>query len=125
MATRTTHLNELEQELELARLRSHEKHMMYIYGLRWGGLALSALTICIGAVMIFFGLQGSFNWAVEAPHSIGAKLTNASPGIVFATVGMLIGILVVVQQPVSYSTGGTTKRIPGRFRFGRVHLGGD
>jgi hypothetical protein len=111
MATRPTHLSELEHELELARLRSHEKHMKYIYGLRWGGLGLAGVTICVGAVMIFFGLQGSFDWAVQAPNSVGAKLTNASPGIVFATVGMFIGVLVVVQKPVNYSTGGTGKRV--------------
>jgi hypothetical protein len=96
---------ELQREIELASLRSHELHMKHIYGLRWGGLSLSALTIITGAVMVFMGLQGSFNWAVEAPNSIGAKLTNASPGIVFATVGMIIGFVVVLQKPVNYRTG--------------------
>jgi len=93
-------------ELQLARLRSHEIHMRHIYSLRWGGLALSALTIAIGAVMVFKGLTGSFNWAVEAPDSLSAKLTNASPGIVFATIGLMLGFVVVLQKPVSYSTGG-------------------
>ena len=93
-------------DLEIAKLRSHEKHMAYIYGLRWGALALSGFTILIGAVMIFLGLQGSFDWAVEAPSSVGAKLTNASPGIIFATVGMLIGLLAVNQKPVDYDIGG-------------------
>jgi hypothetical protein len=79
--------------------------MKYIYGIRLSGLVLAALTIVIGAVMVFLGLQGSFNWAVEAPHSIGAKLTNASPGIVFATVGLIIAFVVVVQKPVKYDTG--------------------
>jgi hypothetical protein len=92
-------------DLQMARLRSHERHLAYIYRLRLGGLALAALTIGIGAIMIFVGLQGSFNWAVQAPDSVGAKLTNASPGIVFATVGMLIGLLTVIQRPVSYDTG--------------------
>jgi len=55
--------------------------------------------------MIFLGLQGSFDWAVQAPNSVGAKLTNASPGIVFATVGMFIGVFVILQRPVNYSTG--------------------
>lgn len=97
---------ELGQAVYLAELRSHEIHMKYIYGLRWGGLALSALTIVIGAVMVFMGLQGSFNWAIDAPASIGAKITNASPGIVFATAGMLIGFLVVTRSPAGYRTGG-------------------
>jgi hypothetical protein len=93
-------------ELEIVRLRSHEKHMSYIYGLRFAGLALASTTIIIGAVMTFAGLTGSFNWAFRAPKEIGAKLTNASPGIVFATVGMAIGLLVVAQRPVNYSTSG-------------------
>lgn len=96
----------IDKELRLAALRSHELHMRHIYGLRWAGLGLSALTIIIGAVMIFLGLQGSFDWAVEAPHTIAAKLTNASPGIVFATLGMIIAFVVLTQRPVSYSTGG-------------------
>jgi hypothetical protein len=96
---------ESRYELELAKLRSHERHMSYIYRLRWGGLALAALTICIGAVMTFAGLQGSFDWAFQAPSSLSAKLTNASPGIVFATVGLLIGLLTVIQKPVNYDTG--------------------
>jgi ABC-type sulfate transport system permease subunit len=94
-----------ELEIELAALRSHEMHMRHIYGLRWGGLVLSALTILAGAVMVFMGLQGSFDWAIEAPHSIAAKLTNASPGIVFATAGIILGFVVVVQKPVDYTTG--------------------
>lgn len=106
MATKeSTRLLELQLEAELASLRSHETHMRHIYGLRWGGLALSALCIVIGALMIFQGLQGSFTWAVEVPNSIGAKLTNASPGIVFATLGLIIGFIVVLQKPVNYRTG--------------------
>jgi hypothetical protein len=78
--------------------------MKHIYGLRWGGLALSAFTIAIGAAMVFMGLQGSFN--VNAPASIGAKITNACPGIMFATAGMPIGFFVVTRSPVGYRTGG-------------------
>jgi len=96
---------ELEREIELASLRVHEKHIRHIYGLRWGGLALAALTIGIGAVMVFRGLEGSFNWAIEVPNSIGARLTNASPGIVFATVGMVLGFIVILQKPVDFTIG--------------------
>jgi hypothetical protein len=96
---------QFKHKIKLESLRSHEKHMGYIYGLRWGALILAALCIAIGAVMIFLGLSGSLNWAIEAPHSIGAKLTNASPGIVFATIGMIIGFIAVLQKPVNYETG--------------------
>ena len=102
--TESSRKDELELEIQLASMRSHETHMRHIYGLRWGGLALSALTIIIGGIMVFLGLEGSFNWAVEIPHSIGAKLTNASPGIVFATVGLILGFIVIRQLPVNYST---------------------
>jgi ABC-type sulfate transport system permease subunit len=84
--------------------------MRFIYGLRFAGLAVSALTIAIGAVMVFKGLQGSFDWAFEAPRTLSAKLTNASPGIVFATIGMVLGFVVVLQKPVNYSTGGDGNR---------------
>ena len=99
-------VRKIELEIKLSSLRSHEMHMRHIYGLRWGGLTLAALTIVIGAAMIFAGLQGSFDWAVGSPGTLTAKLTNASPGIVFATVGMILGFIVVVQKPVNYRTGG-------------------
>jgi hypothetical protein len=83
--------------------------MKHIYALRWGGLALSALTIIIGAIMIFRGLEGTFNWAIQAPGSIAAKLTNASPGIVFATIGLIIAFLVIIQRPATYQTGDSGK----------------
>jgi hypothetical protein len=51
-------------------------------------------------------VTGSFNWAFEAPRSIGAKLTNASPGIVFATIGFLLAFTVTLQNPVRYETMG-------------------
>ena len=51
------------------------------------------------------GLQGSSNWAVAGPHTISAKLTKASSGIVFATIGMILGIVVVLQKAVSFQTG--------------------
>ena len=79
-----------DKEIQLAELRAHEKHMDHIYRLRWGGLGISAITIIVGAIMLFMGLEGSFDWAVSAPNTVGAKLTNASPGIVFAAVGLII-----------------------------------
>jgi hypothetical protein len=82
----------------VAQLRSYELHIKLDYRLRSWGLALATLTILIGAVMVFAGLQGSFDWAVEAPHTISARLTNASPGIVFATIGMILSFVVVMQR---------------------------
>jgi hypothetical protein len=96
-----------EYDVTLARLKAHEGHFRQVYTLRWGGLFLSALTIVIGSVMIFKGLQGSFDWAFQAPNSISAKLTNASPGIVFATIGMVLGFIVIRQKPIPFRTGST------------------
>ncbi|MDO8065565.1 hypothetical protein [Janthinobacterium sp. SUN206] len=93
-----------EYELQLAAIKSHDRHMDHVYRLRWGGLALATFTVLLGAVMVFLGLQGSFGWAIEAPNSIGAKLTNASPGIVFATIGLILGFIVAVQRPLTYRT---------------------
>lgn len=90
-----------EKSTWMAQLRSHDLHIELDYRLRSRGLALAALTILIGAVMVFAGLQGSFNWAVEAPSTISAKLTNASPGIVFATIGMVLVCVVFLQKPVA------------------------
>jgi protein-S-isoprenylcysteine O-methyltransferase Ste14 len=102
-------------EFELESLRSHNKHIQQIYAVRWGGLALSALTITAGAIMTFHGLEGSFNWAVEVPHSITAKLTNASPGIGFAMIGLILGFMVIRQKPVGYTTSRDEMSITGDY----------
>jgi hypothetical protein len=95
-----------ELEYDLASLRSHERHMSFIYGVRLLGLIVAIIAIAAGAWMVFAGLQGSFNWAVESPHTISSKLTNASPGIGFAMVGMIVAFIVILQKPVNYKTGG-------------------
>lgn len=104
-------MRKAELEIELASLRSHELHMRHIYGVRYAGLAVAAAAILAGAWMIFEGLSGTFDWAVEAPKTISSKLTNASPGIGFAVVGMIIAFIVILQKPVSYKTGGGPESI--------------
>jgi ABC-type sulfate transport system permease subunit len=89
----------------MAQLRSHELHIKLDYRLRSRVLALATLTILLGAVMLFAGLHGSFDWAFEAPHAISAKLTNASPGIVFATIGMILVFVVVLLPPIKFQSG--------------------
>lgn len=68
------------------------------YHFRWGILSLAALLIILGAVMTFMGLQGSFDWAVQGSHAITAKITNASPGIAFATIGMVLALTVTLRS---------------------------
>jgi hypothetical protein len=72
--------------------------------LRLAALVVAAVTIILGGIMIFKGLQGSFNWAFQAANTLTAKFTNASPGIVFATVGLIIVYKVVSKDPVDYDT---------------------
>ena len=93
---------QLRLKVELAALEKHRIHMHYVYSIRWGVIGLAAVAMVIGAAMTFKGLAGSFNWAIEAPHSIGAKLTNASPGIIFATIGFLLGVVVALKNPLKY-----------------------
>ncbi len=50
-----------EKSTWMAQLRSHELHIKLDYRLRSWGLALATLTILIGAVMVFAGLQGYIN----------------------------------------------------------------
>jgi hypothetical protein len=78
-------------------LRLAELHMKHAFGLRRMGLVLSGMTILIGAVMTFMGLQGWFNWAIPTPTSIEEKLTNASPGIVFAAAGIWLALVAVTR----------------------------
>lgn len=87
-----------------ASLRSHEIHMKYIYGVRLGGLVISLVCIVAGAIMIFKGLNGSFDWAFKEAHTFETKLTNASPGIGFALFGVIIGYFVLSRDPVNYTT---------------------
>ncbi|HXT23912.1 MAG TPA: hypothetical protein VN749_03665 [Candidatus Eisenbacteria bacterium] len=68
------------------------------YHLRFGVLVLATVLTLLGAAMVFRGLQGSFDWAVQSPHTISAKLTNASPGIGFATMGMLLALVIGTRK---------------------------
>ncbi len=104
MANEGRTVEEMRLEIQLATLRSHERHMLFIYGVRILALVVAAVSIVAGAWMVFRGLQGTFNWAVESPHTLSSKLTNASPGIGFAMVGMIITFIVILQKPVNYTT---------------------
>jgi hypothetical protein len=51
-------------------------------------------------------LPAGFLWRFfrPTPHSISAKLTNASLGIVFPTIGMILSFVDVLQKPVRLQT---------------------
>ncbi len=77
----------IEPLISLAKQRSKGNRTYRtgtILGITIGGLfALAGFTLCI------LGLSGSIEWLVEAA-SFKAKITNASPGVVFAAMGMVI-----------------------------------
>ena len=53
------------------------------------GLATGAIVFVAGFVLCILGLTGSIQLIFEGP-GITAKLTNASPGIVFALLGVIV-----------------------------------
>jgi hypothetical protein len=66
---------------------------------------LATLIILLGTVMVFAGLHGSFDCGFEAPHVINVKLTNASPGIVFVTIGMILVLVALSLPPIKFQSG--------------------
>jgi len=68
------------------------------YQLRWGLLILATMVIVAGTMMLFWGLNGSLDWGFQV-HFVSAKITNASPGIVFATSGVLLAALIALRRP--------------------------
>jgi hypothetical protein len=73
-----------------AERRSHERHLAYIYGLRLGPLVLSAIAMCLGAAMI---VRGPPKVLITV---IGPFRLRMPPGIVFATIGLVIALLVIM-----------------------------
>lgn len=73
--------------VELARQRS-EGSKVYLYGTLLG-IAIGGLAFIGGFVLALLGLSGAIEWVVEA-GSLSSRLSNASPGIVFAVAGMIV-----------------------------------
>ena len=68
------------------------------YRLRWGVLVLSAMLVLAGSAMVFLMPQGTpFDWIIQIPHT-SAKITNASSGVVFATMGMLLALAAATRK---------------------------
>ena len=86
-------------------LRFHELQLKLDYSFRSKVLALATLIILLGTVMVFAGLHGSFDCGFEAPHAITVKLTNASPGIVFVTIGMILVVVALLLPPIRFQSG--------------------
>jgi hypothetical protein len=53
------------------------------------GMFTGALVLVGGFVMFFMGLAGTIDWIFESA-TIKSKLANASPGALFAVVGLII-----------------------------------
>ena len=77
-----------------------------VFVLRIVGISIGFIVLSFGAVMSFLGLEGSFDWAFESPNMLTSKLTNASPGVVFAVAGMLIIWRALRDYPGKLKLGG-------------------
>jgi hypothetical protein len=86
-------------------LQFRELQLQLDYSFRSKVLALATLIILLGTVMVFAGLHGSFDCGFEAPHVINVKLTNASPGIVFVTIGMILVVVALLLPPIKFQSG--------------------
>jgi hypothetical protein len=53
------------------------------------GIILGALLCAGGFVLTILGLAGSVNWIIKF-NGISSRLTNASPGVFFAILGMIL-----------------------------------
>ncbi|TAL18158.1 hypothetical protein EPN96_02400 [bacterium] len=53
------------------------------------GMCIGGVAFLSGALASFLGLSGSVDWIFRA-GSISSKLVNASPGVIFAAMGMII-----------------------------------
>jgi hypothetical protein len=76
----------------------------FSYRLSLAVLVVAAVTIILGAGMVFLGLQGSINWTMYVVGSVNAQLSNASPGIVFATIGLILVCVLLSQGPPTSPT---------------------
>ena len=81
-----------------ARFRLEELNLNSFYRLRLAALLVATLVIVLGAGMVFLGLKGSINLNVQVA-AVNTRLVNASPGIVFATLGMILCFVLLAQQP--------------------------
>jgi len=73
---------------------NHIAHRSYFIG-TITGIVLGALLCAGGFVLTILGLSGSVNWIIKL-NGISSRLTNASPGVFFAILGM---ILVLKLRP--------------------------
>jgi len=82
-----------------SRLRIHELQLIFSYLLRFGVLILAAVALISGVVMVFHGLQGSVDVGLHATDIFQAHLINASPGVVFAVIGVILCCAILSQGP--------------------------
>jgi hypothetical protein len=86
--------NPLGNDIRYTRLRLEELQLRFSYHLRLAVLVVAALVILLGAGMVFLGLQGSIDLGFQVV-ALNARLVNASPGIVFATIGVVLCCVIL------------------------------
>jgi len=83
----------------------HVEQVRHVYRIRLIGILIALVMVVAGIAGVFLGLQGSFDWAVQAPSGIGGKITNASPGILMVCIGVFLAWRIVEQPHLSVRTG--------------------
>lgn len=81
------HLEKTKLE-QMKAFLEHRTSKVYFVGTIMG-LSLGGLLAIAGFVLSILGLSGSIEWLVKTP-GLTSKLTNASPGVVFALLGLVI-----------------------------------
>lgn len=79
--------NENNAYTDLAKHRS-QGGSAYLIG-TIAGIVVGALFVIAGFILALLGISGSINLVVEA-KDITTRLTNASPGVIFAVLGMVV-----------------------------------
>jgi hypothetical protein len=100
--TSSPNANPRRNDLKHARLKLEELKLRFSYRLSLAGFVVASLVITLGAGMVFLGLQGSIDFGVKV-LAINAKLVNASPGIVFAAIGVILCCVILNRNAVKVS----------------------
>jgi hypothetical protein len=82
-------------------VRLEELQLEFPYRLRFGVLVLAAVALFSGVAMALLGLQGSRDLGLQVAGAFEARFVNASPGIVFATIGAILCWIMLSQGPPS------------------------
>jgi hypothetical protein len=82
-----------------SRVRIDVLQLIFTYLLRFGVFILAAVALISGVVMVFHGPARVRRRGLHATDSFQAHLINASPGVVFAVIGVILCCAILSQRP--------------------------